>query len=157
MAVFDKQTAPKELINSPHYHSYSSAAFPTILLFGISSLTSFCLALSLSRSQLPVSLPSRLSPSLHLPYLSLDIFFLHLSLRLRPSLSLSSSSLCLLFLSTSHPRSLLFGQLSLTCLSFNMTSVSFSPEKKEQGAKVSKRILSSQPQALFPHPTLHYS
>lgn len=50
MVVFDKQTAPKELINSPHYHSYSSAAFPTILFFGVSSLTSFCLALSLSRS-----------------------------------------------------------------------------------------------------------
>lgn len=139
--VFDKQTAPKELINSPHYHSYSSAAFPTILLFSISSLTSFCLSLSLSLSHSTSFLcltrlssvclfhpsPPPISKSRYkffpsvTPPLSLLIFKFFLSLPFFPS--------------TSHPRSLLFGQLSPACLSSNMTSVSFSPEKRSRGRR----------------------
>lgn len=111
--MFDKQTAPKELINS---------SLPPILLllfpqFSTSSLTSFCLALSL-----------RLASPLHLYLHPSPSSLIHLAW---PTISGSPSS--------------------------NMTSASFSPEKAEQGAKVSKRILSSQLQALFPHPPLHYS
>lgn len=152
--MFDKQTAPKELINSHHYYSILLLLFPQ---FSSSASLFFNLLLSRSVTHL-VSL--HLSSLSHSPLVCLPVSPLSISTsrcKLFPSVIFKFFLSFPFPLSTTHPPSILYGQLSPVCLSSNMTSVSFSPEKKGAGAKVSKRILSSQLQALFPHPLLHYS
>lgn len=157
--VFDKQTAPKELINALYYHSYSFTTFPTVPLSDLFQTP--LLFLSLSRtdhtSNLCASLPvACLSTIYGSPY----------------------PCRCRCFSSTFLPASILF---QLPCLfSFHLPLSSsqipyvwptisigpliwhdkclfFSRQKKETGVKVSKRILNSQPKALFLQLSLHYS
>lgn len=112
--MFDKQTAPKELIKLCSlpllFYSCFSHNSP---LQRLPSLTSFCLALSLSRyhptSALRLARLPSVSPLLHLPYQSQDVCFfpLHLS---PPCLFIFKFFFSVLsVLSTSHPISLLFG------------------------------------------------
>lgn len=140
--MFDKQTAPKELINSPHYHSHShsSEAFPTFPSFSLfPSLTCFCLTLPFRR---PSHLPVCFAPLHRLKTRHAVRFLIH------------HSSSAPLSTSPSLPRSHLLGQ----CLSSNVTSVSFSAEIKCAGGEAIKENFElAQLQALFPHPPLHYS
>lgn len=89
--VFDKQTAPKELINSPYYHSHShsSDAFPTYPSFSLfPSLTCFCLTLPFRR---PSHLPVCFAP-LHRLKTQTCCEISHPSLQFRPSFNFSLSS-----------------------------------------------------------------
>lgn len=158
MVVLDKQTAPKELINSPHYDCYSSAAFPTILFFSIcpfffTLFLSLCQSVCLNITYFSVALSPYFSSLTLFQCLSalptfpkLDMIFSpYLSSRLRPSLS---QLLVLFFLSFfphcfSSPIPLVWPTISgmpLTqhdkCLFF----FSFFPLKKEQGEGIKENI-----------------
>lgn len=147
--LFDKQTAPKELINSPHYHSHSSDAifFPQFSS-PASQPVSVC-APSLTQP-LPTSHASHFTLLCRRLHISTPHphhrQHLHLSLAPPSPLRKSSPSSAFFFFP------LRFGRLSPACLSSAVTSVSLffppffqnpPPEKREQGVKVSKRILSS--------------
>lgn len=87
--VFDKQTAPKELINSPHYHSHSSDAFPTFPSFSLFSV--FNLFLSHVAVASALSSPRLLRPSAPAQNQTCCEIS-HPSLQFRPSFNFSLSS-----------------------------------------------------------------
>lgn len=148
MVLFDKQTAPKELINSPHYHSHSSDAifFPQFSS-PASQPVSVC-APSLTQP-LPTSHASHFTLLCRRLHISTPHphHRQHLHLSLAPPSPLRKSSPSSAFFFSSAVRPTISGVSLIRrdkCVS--LFSPFFSkppPEKREQGVKVSKRILSS--------------